>query len=119
MCYGGWIGTAGAGTLHGDAIARWIHGNMDSFRMRVNPYGPVSELWADDVELQDATQLIDLSKFDSDEELRASYRYSVRKHIKKAERAGMVVREAAGPEDWDAHYRLYEKALERWGADAI
>jgi len=119
MCYGGWIGTAGVGTLHGDAIARWLHRNMDSFRMRVNPYGPVSELWADDVELQDSTQLIDLSHFTSDEELRASYRYSVRKHLKKAERAGMVVRESDGARDWDAHYRLYEKALERWGTDAI
>jgi len=67
MCYGGWIGTAGTGTRHGDVIARWLHRHTDSFRMRVNPYGPASELWADDVELQDSTQVIVLSNFASDE----------------------------------------------------
>src|SRR5690606_1062404 len=41
-----------------------------------------------------------------------------RRWTRVAEREGLSVRRAAGKEDWDAYYRLYQMSLARWGSRA-
>ena len=38
--------------------------------------------------------------------------------VRKAERAGLTVRQAATAEDWAAYFSIYESTLARWGENA-
>ncbi len=45
----------------------------------------------------------------------AGFRSSVRNKVRKAEKAGVTIREARGTDDFHAYHRLLEECSERWG----
>ncbi len=58
-------------------------------------------------------QVIDLDR--SYEEIWAGFRPSARNKVRKAEKAGVTVREARGIDDFIAYHALLEECSERWG----
>jgi hypothetical protein len=64
-----------------------------------------------------STRVLDLREVDPENPM-AGWKTDQRWRARAAERDGLVVRQAATPEDWDAYAALYEKSLERWG-DAV
>jgi len=59
-------------------------------------------------------QVIDLGR--PYEEIWAGFRPSARNKVRKAEKAGVTVREAEGSDDFLAYHGLLEECSERWGA---
>jgi len=58
-------------------------------------------------------QVLDLDR--PYDEIWAGFRPSVRNKVRKAEKAGVVIRQARGTDDFHAYHRLLEECSERWG----
>jgi hypothetical protein len=66
----------------------------------------------------DFTQVIGLGK--DEKEIWFNYKRDskTRPKIKKAERAGVICREAKNFDEWEEYYSIYQEALKRWGDKA-
>lgn len=64
----------------------------------------------------DFTQILKLDG--NQEKLWTNYKYSCRKQINKAKRAGVTYRVASDINEWKEYYSIYQEALRRWGNKA-
>jgi hypothetical protein len=67
---------------------------------------------------EDFTQIINLGR--DEKEIWADYKHDskTRPKIKKAERAGVVCKEANNFDEWKEYYSIYQEALKGWGSEA-
>jgi CelD/BcsL family acetyltransferase involved in cellulose biosynthesis len=110
--YGGWISRDRLTVDHARRIADFLIRSSDGLVWRVNPFDPViaGESFGG---RDDATQALELSE--GFETLRRRFNRGCKSSIRRAIRERVVVRPAAGLDDWRRYYEVYRRSLERWG----
>lgn len=114
--YGGWLGGDELSADRARALFAHARRTAPVLWWRLNPFDPaVSSLLALADE-DDTTHVLDLSG--GFERVERDATHGHRSSARKALRAGVTVGRAAGADDWDAYYVLYESSLARWGEEA-
>ena len=113
--YGGWVGAEPLPCEHVEVLTREIL-QLRSLVWRLSPYDQ------DDASLRpdghhDVTHVIDLR--DGANAARGRWRSSARQQTRRAERAGVRVREGSTRDDWLAYDALYRMSIERWDQPAL
>lgn len=111
--YGGWLGSEGMDERHAAALCAYILHTFPELWWRLNPYDPLTAALRERATEQDETYAIPLGAGFAAVEAAATHGH--RSSARKARRAGVTVRRAAGEDDWRAYFALYEDSLARWG----
>jgi len=117
-CYGGWISKDQLEVGHAAAMARWLMNGNRSVSWRINPYDELTSLLGPYVTMEDTTEVIQLGDINNEDQLRRSYKRSVRKEINKARRANITIGQADSWDQWASYFELYQANLHRWGDKA-
>lgn len=121
-CFGGFIADGPLPDNWGDAVIKVFKSLPRTYRINVtgNPIAPLDSFPPNSqVELDDDfTQLIQLNKFDSFEDVFYSFQSDVRQNTRRAKDEGLNTRVAEGTDDWENYYGAYQASLERWGDSA-
>jgi hypothetical protein len=112
--YGGWLALEPLGTRNVAELGRLLRRARLPLWWRLNPFDAEAEALAGVVTEHDVTHVVPISQC---EELQAAHR-GHREAVRKARRAGLSVRRAAGPADWASYYDVYGTKLREWGDEA-
>ncbi len=114
--YGGWISSTAVGPEHARVLCELMRSEFTGIVWRINPFDP----WAPALRLPrcepDITHVLDLSLGLA--ALRQRWTRGHRSAERQARRRGIHVRRASAGADWARYYRLYVRALSRWGQSA-
>lgn len=118
-CYGGWISSDALGTEQVATMTRWIRRHFKNLVWRLNPFtngsNEVARLFPT---RGDSTQILYLSRYQNEDSLLKNYNYSVRKQVRKGQKAGFKITQASTWDDWKKYFQIYQMALARWGDKA-
>lgn len=117
-CYGGWISADELMPEHIQAMTDWVLRGLPSLVWRLNPLDDNTRLISRRLASPDTTEMMAIGELESETTLLQSYKRSVRKEIRKAEKEGFSTDISRDWSDWEEYYSLYEKALLRWGDKA-
>jgi len=117
-CYGGWVSAGALGPEHVREMVAWLLQHRGNLVWRLNPFAPMPELDEQVPRRNDSTEVLSLQEFADENALLYNYRHSVRKQIRKGERAGFRLAESSAWEEWEEYYRIYQTLLEKWGKAA-
>lgn len=112
--YGGWISDPRGvvGPEHARALVDYITG-LGDVEWYTNPFDPNAAVIHAAGGVDDVTDAIELDRdFDA---LFHTWSKGHRAAVKQAQRSGVTVRCARGPDDWRAYYGAYEDSHRRWG----
>ena len=115
--YGGWISADAIAVHHAILITDFLTKRLGKLFWRANPYCSfgVEEYFKGDY-TRDETHAINIENgFD------AIYKKWTKGHssaTRKARKAGVFIKAASTPEEWQAYYNIYEDSLQRWGDKA-
>ncbi len=114
--FGGWISSDRLTPAHTVLLGEYLTKTLGSLIWRLNPYDElVAESGLTPTE-QDVTHTLNLGGgFDR---IYKAWTKGHRSAVRKAEKAGVLVRIASQLEDWSDYYRVYQDSLRRWGARA-
>lgn len=117
MCYGGWIFKDTLQFDHIVTMIEWIMKNIQNLTLCMNPLNKNMKLIDTDSYklVNDTTEILYLDNFQDEESLKKNYKYSVRKQINKAIKAGLNVKVSSRWTEWEKYFFLYQNALKRWG----
>lgn len=114
--FGGWLSLDSLSENHGKLLYEYIIANHRNLLWRLNPYDPIVMSIKVDISEQDETQALSL-----DHGFDAIYRVWTKGHAsaaRKAQRAGVKIREAVPIQDWKDYYGVYKDSIKRWGVSA-
>jgi hypothetical protein len=110
--FGGWISADDLGDEHAVLLGRYLIHQLGNLVWRLNPYD--ERVFA--VELpegrKDETQVLDLA--DGFDAIFKRWTKGHRSAVRQAQKAGVSVKLASTPEDWQLYYQVYENSLRRW-----
>jgi len=114
--FGGWLSVNELSNNHSSLLYEYISTHFKNLTWRLNPYNPLeANLKINDIE-NDQTHTLNLRNgFES------IYKGWTKGHAsgsRKAQKAGVEIREAATLKDWEDYYETYEDSLQRWGESA-
>jgi len=116
--YGGWLSQEALSETHIDALLRALKSQGYNLRWRANPYCPATGTDHKLVVENDITHALRLEQNFEFMQKKWAKGYRIVAKAKKAEREGVVVRQAKTQADWDRYYAVYESTLGRWGEGA-
>ena len=112
--YGGWLTGQALMPHHAEVLTEWLLAEHPRLWWRINPFDPLAAVPMTRATEPDETHVVRLEHGVED---RVDH-HGHREAVHKARRAGLVVRRAAGPRDWETYYSIYAAALKRWGSAA-
>jgi len=114
--FGGWLSLSELSENHGNLLYEYIITNYKNLMWRLNPFDPIVMRVRVSSSKWDETQVLNLDRgFDS------IYKDWTKGHssaARKAQKAGVKIKEAVSFRDWKDYYRVYEDSLKRWGPSA-
>jgi lipid II:glycine glycyltransferase (peptidoglycan interpeptide bridge formation enzyme) len=126
--YGGWISESKLNNDHADALLSILL-SKKNLVFRVNPFDPLSsgipEILKSSKNLKpasykltdDFTQILDLTCNTKDIFCKSSD--SFRRGVNKAEKHGIVIKQAQSWKEWEQYYCLYKNSLDRWRGSGL
>jgi CelD/BcsL family acetyltransferase involved in cellulose biosynthesis len=114
--YGGWLAEGSLTAPQAEALLTWVLHSYAPLWWRVNPFDPCAATLRPAAGEPDVTHVLHLGRG-----VQAAFQHASRGHrsaLGKARRSGVVVRRAAGAEDWARYYEVYRSSLARWGSSA-
>lgn len=114
--FGGWLAPAELEDVHARQLTALLLGLHGRLRWRLSPYDPHLVRLRVTGAIEDDTHALDLrSGFEA---IAAGWRKGQRSAIRRAERAGVEIREATSRSEWNGFIAAYEDSLRRWGDTA-
>jgi CelD/BcsL family acetyltransferase involved in cellulose biosynthesis len=115
--YGGWISAHELEPRHVDRLTEALLAWTGNLKWKLNPIDPWTPRSLSRASQSDETLAVDLEEgFDA---LRRRWTKGHRSAARKAERMGVSVRLASGPDDWQRYEQLTEQTERRWGESRI
>jgi CelD/BcsL family acetyltransferase involved in cellulose biosynthesis len=111
--YGGWMSADLLRPEHSAAMTDYMTAKLGNVYWQTNPFDPSLAVVSLPSTSPNETHVIDLTQ--EWETIHDAWSSSCRRAERKAQRAGIRVREAASEEDWRDYYAVYEDSLRRWG----
>jgi len=114
--FGGWISRDVLVHGHRVLLVRWLLRNSASLDWLVNPYEPgVGDIRFPAKRVED-TQVLDLDKgYEAYLEEITRHHSATQRKGRKAQKAGVLTREAVDIKDWQEYFQVYQDSLRRWG----
>ena len=109
--YGGWISTDTLDSTKAALLGKYLTARR-SVEWRENPFDPVLGSCEIPGAQNDFTQVIDLTR--SKDQLFEASSHAHHKALQRAQREGIITREASSAEEWKAYYGIYEDSIRRW-----
>ncbi len=117
--YGGWVSGEQLTSSHASLLAEFMSSDLSDLVWRTNPFDPLACDTLLPGSIREATYVLPLCDgFDSLCDRWASTGNATLRKARKAERAGVTVRQASSIDDWRAYFAIYEQTLTRWGSEA-
>jgi hypothetical protein len=117
--FGGWISLDGLSFDHGNLLYEYIIANHRDLIWRLNPYDPVVMSIKTNGSRRDETQALQLDRgFNALYKSWTKGHASAARKARKAQKAGVKIREAVSIQDWKDYYNVYQDSHKRWGAKA-
>lgn len=114
--FGGWLSASDLTVEHASLLAGYMCTLPGRLTWRLNPYDTLLSGIELNVSQPDETHAINLLQgFDA---AHKTWSKGHRAAVQQARKAGVVIRQAANPDDWKEYFTVYEDSLQRWGDSA-
>ena len=112
--FGGWLSLDPLSELHGNLICDFLLANYRNMIWRLNPYDPLAGSIKIESAKYEETQVLMLER--NLESILKDWTKGHTSAVRKAQKAGVMIREALSTQDWKDYFAIYEDSLKRWGS---
>ncbi len=117
--FGGWINIDDLTLPHAILLMNYFNSKIGNIILRTNPYDKFMIEAARGIGKEDQTHVLDLQGgYDAILKIWDGGKRSIIRKANKANRSGVVIKQANKVQEWESFYSCYNASLKRWGPDA-